>query len=94
MIQPLEFKREYLHNNPSHANEHTTSLEIMIDTALKYSAYDNTTYCTLYLLYLSEADIKVLAKYAEAGYKIGIKSAHHCDGTEEVEVTVCYYYQR
>lgn len=91
MVEPLEFKREYLHNNPSHANEHA-SLETMIDTALKYSAYDNTTYCTLYLLYLSEADIKVLAKYAEAGYKIGIKSAHHCDGTEEVEVTVCYYY--
>ena len=93
MIQPLEFKREYIHNNPSHANEHT-SLETMIDTALKYSAYDNITYCTLYLLYLSEADIKVLAKYAEAGYKIGIKSAHHCDGTDDVEVTVCYYYQR
>lgn len=91
MIQPLEFKREYIHNNPSHANEHT-SLETMIDTALKYSAYDNITYCTLYLLYLSEADIKVLAKYAEAGYKIGIKTAHHCDGTDDIEVTVCYYY--
>lgn len=91
MIQPLEFKREYIHNNPSHTDEHT-SLETMIDTTLKYSAYDNTTYCTLYLLYLSEADIKVLAKYAEVGYKIGIKTAHHCDGTEEVELTICYYY--
>ena len=91
MIQPLEFKREYIHNNPSCTDEHT-SLETMIDTALKYRAYDNTTYCTLYLLYLSEADIKVLAKYAEAGYKIGIKTAHHCDGTEEVELTICYYY--
>lgn len=91
MIQPLEFKREYIHNHPSYTDQNT-SLETMIDTALKYSAYDNTTYCTLYLIYLSETDIKVLAKYAEAGYKIGIKSAHHCDGTEEVEVTVCYYY--
>ena len=64
----------------------------MIDAALKYSAYDNTTYYTLFLIYLSEADIKVLAKYAEAGYKIGIRTVHHCDDTDDVEVTVCYYY--
>lgn len=91
MIQPLEFKREYIHNNPSHTDQNT-SLETMIDTALRYSAYDNTTYCTLFLIYLSEVDIKVLAKYAEAGYKIGIKTAHHCDDTDDVEVTVCYHY--
>lgn len=91
MIQPLEFKREYLHNNPSHTDQHT-SLETRIDTALKYRAYDNTTSCTLYLIYLSEADIKVLAKYAEAGYKIDIKTAHHYDGTDDIKVTVCYYY--
>lgn len=91
MIQPLEFKREYIHNNPSHTDQNT-SLETMIDTALKYSAYDNTTYCTLFLLYLSDADIKVLAKYAEAGYTICIRNAHHCDGTDDIELTVGYYY--
>ena len=91
MIQPLGFKREYIHNNPAYTDQNT-SLETMIDGALKYSAYDNTTYCTLYLIYLGETDIKVLAKYAEAGYKIGIKTAHHCDDTVDIEVTVCYYY--
>ena len=91
MIQPLEFKREYLHNNPSHIDQNT-SLETMIDTALKYYPYDNSTYCTLYLTVLSEADIKVLAKYAEAGYYISIQTAHHCDDTDDIEVTVCYYY--
>ena len=48
MIEPLKFKREYLHNNPSCTDQRTT-LETMIDAALKYSAYDNTTHCTLYL---------------------------------------------
>lgn len=91
MIQPLEFKREYLHNNPSYIDQNT-SLETMIDTALKYYPYDNSTYCTLYLTRLSEADIKVLAKYAEAGYYIAIQTAHHCDDTDDIEVTVCYYY--
>lgn len=91
MIQPLEFKREYLHNNPSHIDQNT-SLETMIDTALKYYPYDNSTYCTLYLTGLSENDIKVLAKYAEAGYYITIQTAHHCDDTDDIEVTVCYYY--
>lgn len=91
MIQPLEFKREYLHNNPSSTDQRTT-LETMIDAALKYSAYDNITYCTLYLIGLTAADIKVLAKYAEAGYSIAIQTAHHCDDTDDVEVTVCYYY--
>ena len=91
MIQPLEFKREYLHNNPSNIDQNT-SLETMIDTALKYYPYDNSTYCTLYLTVLSETDIKVLAKYAEAGYYIAIQTAHHCDDTDDIEVTVCYYY--
>ena len=91
MIQPIEFKRIYLHNNPSHIDQNT-SLETMIDTALKYYPYDNSTYCTLYLTGLSEADIKVLAKYAEAGYYITIQTAHHCDDTDDIEVTVCYYY--
>lgn len=91
MIQPLEFKREYLHNNPSRIDQNT-SLETMIDTALKYYPYDNSTYCTLYLTGLSEADIKVLAKYAEAGYSIAIQTAHHYDDTDDVEVTVCYHY--
>lgn len=86
MISPYEVKDRQLNE------DFGMSLETMIDTALKYSAYDNTTYCTLYLLYLSEADIKVLAKYAEAGYKIGIKTTHHCDDTDDIEVTVCYYY--
>lgn len=91
MIEPLEFKREYLHNNPSLINKNT-SLETMIDAALKYNAYDNATYCTLYLIGLTAADIKVLAKYAEAGYSIAIQTAHHCDDTDDVEVTVCYHY--
>lgn len=91
MIQPLEFKREYIHNNPSYTNCNA-GLETMIDAALKYNAYDNTTYCTLYLLGLSASDIKVLAKYAEAGYSIVIQTAHHCDDTDDVEVTVCYHY--
>lgn len=91
MIQPLEFKREYIHNNPSHTDQNI-SLETMIDAALKYRAYDNTTYCTLYLMGLNAADIKVLAKYAEAGYYITIQTAHHCDNTDDIEVTVCYYY--
>lgn len=91
MIQPLEFKREYIHNNSSHTDQNT-SLETMIDTVLKYSAYDNTTYCTLYLMGLSAANIKVLAKYAEAGYSIAIQTAHHCDDTDDIEVTVCYHY--
>lgn len=91
MIEPLEFKCEYLRNNPSCTDQRTT-LETMIDAALKYSAYDNTTYCTLFLIYLSDADIKVLAKYAEAGYTICIRTAHHCDDTDDIEVTVCYYY--
>lgn len=47
MIQPLEFKREYLHNNPSCTDQRTT-LETMIDANLKYSAYDQ--YCVLYSL--------------------------------------------
>lgn len=91
MIQPLELKREYLHNNPSSTDQRTT-LETMIDAALKYSAHDNTTYCTLYLIGLTAADIKVLAKYAEAGFSIAIRTAHHYDDTDDVEVTVCYYY--
>lgn len=66
MIQPLEFKREYIHNNPSYTNQRTT-LETMIDASFKYSPYDNTTYCTLYLIGLTAPDIKVLAKYADAG---------------------------
>lgn len=91
MIEPLEFKREYLHNNPSHTCQNT-SIETMIDAALKYNAYDNTTYCTLYLIGLTAADIKVLAKYAEVGYDIVIQTAHHCDNTDDIEVTVCYHY--
>ena len=91
MIQPLEFKREYLHNNPSHTDKNT-SLETMIDADLKHNAYDYATYCTLYLTGLSAADIKVLAKYAEAGYSIAIQTAHHCDDTDDLELTVCYHY--
>lgn len=91
MIQPLEFKREYIHNNPSHTDKNI-SLETMIDANLKYNAYDNTTYCTLYLIGLTAADIKVLAKYAEAGYSIAIQTAHHCDDTDDIEVTVYYHY--
>lgn len=91
MIQPLEFKREYLHNNPSSTDQRTT-LETMIDAALKYNAYDNTTYCTLYFIGLTAADIKVLAKYAEAGYSIAIQTAHHCDDTDDIELTACYHY--
>lgn len=91
MVEPLEFQREYLHNNPSHIDQNI-SLETMIDTALKYYPYDNSTYCTLYLTGLSEADIKVLAKYAEAEYYIAIQTAHHCDDTDDIEVTICYYY--
>ena len=64
----------------------------MIDASLKYNAYDNATYCTLYLTGLSAADIKVLAKYAEAGYSIAIQTAHHCDDTDDLELTVCYHY--
>lgn len=90
MIQPLELKREYLHKNPPASRN--AGLESMIDSALKYSAFDNTLYCTLYLMGLNAFDIKVLAKYAEAGYKIDIKTAHHCDDTDDIEVTVCYYY--
>jgi hypothetical protein len=41
---------------------------------------------------LTAADIKVLAKYAKAGYSIAIHTAHHCDDTDDVEVTVCYHY--
>ena len=91
MIQPLEFKREYIRKNSSNTDQNT-SLETMIDAALRYRAYDNITYCTLYLMGLSAPDIKVLAKYAEAGYSIIIQAAHHCDDTDDVEVTVCYYY--
>lgn len=91
MIQPLEFKREYIRNNPSRTDKNT-SLETMIDAVLKYNAYDNTTYCTLYLIGLTAADIKVLAKYAEAGYSISIQTAHHCDDTDDIELTVCYHY--
>jgi hypothetical protein len=91
VIQPLEFKREYLHNNPSSTYQNT-SLETMIDAALKYHAYDNTMYCTLYLMGLNAADIKVLAKYAEAGYSIVIHTAHHCYDTDDIELTVCYHY--
>ena len=91
MIQPLKFKRKYIHNNPSCTNQRAT-LETMIDAALKYSAYDNTTYGTLYLIGLTAADIKVLAKYAEAGFSIVIQTAHHCDDTDDLEVTVCYRY--
>lgn len=90
MIQPLEFKQEYLHKNPPASRN--AGLETMIDAALKYNAYDNTTYCTLYLIGLSAADIKVLAKYADAGYDIVIRTAHHCDDTDDIEVTVCYHY--
>lgn len=91
MIQPLEFKREYIHNNPSHTDQNT-SLETMIDAALRYSSYDNTTYCTLYLMGLTAADIKVLTKYADAGYDIAIQTAHHCDDTDDIELSICYYY--
>ncbi len=91
MIQPLEFKREYIHNNPSHTDQNT-SLETMIDAALKYHAYDNTTDCTLYLMGLTAADVKVLAKYADAGYSIVIQTAHHFDATYDVEVSVSYHY--
>lgn len=91
MIQPLEFKREYIHNNPSITNQNTT-LETMIDASFKYRPYDDTTYCTLFLIGLTAADIKVLAKYAEAGFSIVIQTAHHCDGTDDLEVTVCYRY--
>lgn len=91
MIQPLEFKREYIHNNPSHIDQRTT-LETMIDASLKYSSYDDTTYGTLYLTGLTAPDIKVLAKYADAGFSIVIRTAHHCDGTDDVEVTVCYHH--
>lgn len=91
MIQPLEFKREYLHNNPSHTDQRTT-LETMIDASFKYSSYNDTTYCTLYLIGLTAPDIKVLAKYADAGFSVVIRTAHHCDDTDDVEVTVCYHY--
>lgn len=90
MIKPLEFKREHICKNMN--VENSRGLETMIDMSLKYSAFDNTTYCTLYLMGLGAADVKVLAEYAEAGYKIGIRTAHHCDDTDDVEVTVCYYY--
>lgn len=52
MIQPLEFKREYIHNNPSSTNQNTT-LETM---------------------------------------SIVIRTAHHCDDTDDIEVTICYHY--
>ena len=91
MIEPLKFKREHLHNNPSCTNQRIT-LETMIDAAFKYSAYDNTTYCTLYLTGLTATHIKVPAKYAEAGFSIVVQTAHHCDGTDDLEVTVCYRY--
>ena len=32
MIQPIEYKRENLHNNPSHTDKNT-SLETMIDAS-------------------------------------------------------------
>ena len=90
MIQPLEFKREYLHNNPH--SEIDVGLETMIDAALKYDPFSNVTYCTLFRPALNGCDMKVLAKYAEAEYSIAIQTAHHCDDTDDVEVTVCYYY--
>lgn len=91
MIQPLEFKREYIHNNPSFTNQNAT-LETMIDASFKYRPYDDTTYCTLFLIGLTAPDIKILAKYADAGFNIVIQTAHHCDGTDNVEVTVSYHY--
>lgn len=57
------------------------------------SPYDSTikvimTPCTLFRPALNGCDMKVLAKYAEAGYSIAIQTAHHCDDTDDV----CYHY--
>ena len=91
MIKPLEFKREHICKNMN--VENSRGLETMIDMSLKYNAFDNTTYCTLYLMGLDAADVKVLAKYANAGYNIAIQPAHHSyDDSDDIELTVCYYY--
>lgn len=90
MIEPLEFQREHLRKNSFVGK--SLGLETMIDAALKYYAYDNTAYCTLYLPGLTAADVKVLAKYANAGYGIVIQTAHHCDDTDDIELTVSYHY--
>ena len=90
MITPNEVKRKSIQNSDPENYSHT--LEVRIDAALKYDPFSNVTYCTLFRPALNGCDMKVLAKYAEAGYKIGIRTAHHCDDTDDVEVTVCYYY--
>lgn len=48
----------------------------------------------LYILWgLDAAAVKVLAKYANAGYNIAIQPAHHFyDDSNDIELTVCYYY--
>lgn len=61
MILPNEVKRKSFKNSDP---------ETMIDAALKYSAYDNTMYCTLYLIGLTAADIKVLASCLKLLYNI------------------------
>lgn len=48
MIKPLEFKREHICKNMN--VENSRGLETMIDMSLKYNAFDNVTYCTLYLM--------------------------------------------
>lgn len=88
MVEPLEVQREYLHNNP-----HTDvdfELEVMIDEALKYGACDNIAYCTLCLPGLSTFDIKVLAKYIEAGYDVNVK--YIGDNDYSIQLTVYYAY--
>lgn len=86
MIEPLEFKREYLRQNPR--ADIDVGLETMIDAALKYKPYDNVVYCTLYRPSLNGADIKALAKYVEAGYSVEAK----CVSDYEIQLTVHYVY--
>lgn len=90
MITPNEVKRKSIQNSDPENYSHT--LEVRIDDALRYDPFSNVTYCTLFRPALNGCDMKVLAKYAEAGYSIAIQTAHHCDDTDDVEVTVCYHY--
>lgn len=88
MIQPLEFQREYLHNN-SHS-EIDVGLETMIDAALKYDPFSNVTHCTLFRPALNGCDMKVLAKYAEAGYIVNARYSY--DSANTIELNIYYAY--
>lgn len=88
MIQPLEFQREYLHNNPH--SETDVGLETMIDAALKYDPFSNVTHCTLFRPALNGCDMKVLAKYAEAGYIVNAMYSY--DSANTIELNIYYAY--